>query len=295
MTYATVSAHHQNGIAERKIRLVQDLTWSMLLDAAMRWPQAISPVLWLYAARLAQHWLNNTPSMTRPDRKTPLEAVAQAPINRDARSVPFRCPVYATEQAVAEGKPHQKWRPKSKIGIYLGPSPVHSRDTALVMDPATGLVSPEYHVKADWGFNTVTPSKMQMPWKFNAGVAPPPEPIKTDTKQQSGENERVRRKQRVDDRVTDDTNKRDNGRGWSPCPGTQRLERTMVRTVSREGDAPTVMEQFQTIAHTTTTVEDVLALRATTDPDTIYYHEPMKTQQETVPAGCPSGTRHTPC
>ena len=170
------------------------------------------------------------------------------------------------------------------MGIYLGPLPVHSRDTALVMDPATGLVSPQYHVKADPGFNTVTPSRTQMPWKFCAGVAPPPQAEGTslmDTeatpkRKASSGRECKGRKRRANSTEAEPDNQRHKGKGWPPDPGGTRKDKIAIRTASREGDAPTIMEQFQTIIGAESAVKDVLALKATTDPDTLYYHEAMR-------------------
>ena len=36
--YSAPGAHHQNGIAERHIRTISDLSRSMFIDAACRWP-----------------------------------------------------------------------------------------------------------------------------------------------------------------------------------------------------------------------------------------------------------------
>jgi hypothetical protein len=49
LTFAGVNAHHQNGIAERRIRTLQELARMMLLLANKRWPKAITTNLWPYA------------------------------------------------------------------------------------------------------------------------------------------------------------------------------------------------------------------------------------------------------
>jgi Reverse transcriptase (RNA-dependent DNA polymerase) len=48
-----------------------------------------------------------------------------------------------------------KWLERARIGIYLGKSPRHARSVALVLNPQTGNVSPQYHVKFDDTFETV--------------------------------------------------------------------------------------------------------------------------------------------
>ena len=121
LTFASVHAHFENGVAERRIRLLQDLARTMLTEAISKWPQANSPTLWPYAIRFAQHNLNNTPSMTIDRRTAPYEAFAGVRTRRHTNSaVPFGCPAYATKEEVANGKPFHKWAPRSTLGIYLG-------------------------------------------------------------------------------------------------------------------------------------------------------------------------------
>ncbi len=48
-----------------------------------------------------------------------------------------------------------KWEPRSNIRVYLGHSPFHAGSVALVYNPSTGHVSPQYHVVADDDFTTV--------------------------------------------------------------------------------------------------------------------------------------------
>ena len=187
-----MNAHFQNGKAERQIRTLQDLARTMLIEAMSKWPQAVSPSLWPYAIRTAQHHMNNTPSMGLQDRKTPYEAVAQTPGERHtADAAPFGCPVYPTVNEVALSQPYNKWHTRSKRGIHLGPSPLHSRRTILVLDPSTGLVSPQFNAKPDRTFTSVTPGKGHTQWKYLAGLmhpsqwATPPAPRAT-TGSQSG-------------------------------------------------------------------------------------------------------------
>ena len=47
--YCGDNAHFQSGVAEKRIRDLQDLTRTSLLHAAARWPKAILVHLWPYA------------------------------------------------------------------------------------------------------------------------------------------------------------------------------------------------------------------------------------------------------
>ena len=49
LTFAGVNAHHANGMAERRIKELQDLAQSMLIHAHRRWPKCTSVHLWPYA------------------------------------------------------------------------------------------------------------------------------------------------------------------------------------------------------------------------------------------------------
>jgi len=68
----------------------------------------------------------------------------------------FGCPVYILDsrlQTNPKGVP--KWEPRSRLGIYVGHSPSHAGSVSLVLNPKTGLVSPQFHVVFDDNFTTV--------------------------------------------------------------------------------------------------------------------------------------------
>ena len=49
-----------------------------------------------------------------------------------------------------------KQDPRAKMGIYVGPSPCHASNVALVLNPRTGHISPQLHVIFDENSTTVT-------------------------------------------------------------------------------------------------------------------------------------------
>lgn len=172
LTFAAVGAHHQNGRAERRIRQLQDLTRTTLIHAQSRWPGAITPNLWPYAMRMANASINNTPNMQHKTKLTPLQIFASTnayPSKTEFR--PFGCPVYVLEQQLQGGKSRifHKWKNRARRGIYLGRSPSHSRSVALVMNPKTGLVSPQFHVRFDEQFTTAQDGSTEDNWKVKAG------------------------------------------------------------------------------------------------------------------------------
>ena len=71
---------------------------------------------------------------------------------------------------------HRKWKQRSRLGVYLGPSPNHARSVALVLNPRTGHVPPQFHVKFDDFFETVQDKSTDMDapepeWKYLSGFA----------------------------------------------------------------------------------------------------------------------------
>jgi hypothetical protein len=67
------------------------------------------------------------------------------------------CPCYILNSgfhnAGSIGPP--KWEPRSNIRVYLGHSMFHAGSVALVYNPSTGHVSPQYHVVFDDDFTMV--------------------------------------------------------------------------------------------------------------------------------------------
>ena len=154
ISFCGVNAHFQNGIAERKIRDLQDHSRTMLIHATKRWSSAITAHLWPYALRIANAVLNETPSLVTG--KIPLNDFTKSNISCNMRHWhTFGCPVYILDNDLQSGKKIDKWSDRSKMGIYLGRSPQHAKSVHLVLSLTTGLVSPQFHVKTDDKFETL--------------------------------------------------------------------------------------------------------------------------------------------
>ena len=158
ITYCGVNAHFQNGVAEKRIRDLQEQARTMLLFAVHKWPRMLSIALWPYALRTANEVRNATPMENQT--KTPLELFAQVAIAPKLKHFhTFGCPTYILDNKLQGNHAIQKWQARSRLGIYLGPSPNHSRSISLILNPRTGHTSPQYHVKHDDFFETVKPNK----------------------------------------------------------------------------------------------------------------------------------------
>ena len=154
LTFCGVNAHFQNGIAERRIRELQEQARTMLIHANKRWPEVVNAHLWPYALRMANDLFNHSPDVTR--KHIPIEAFSgtQVRFNPEHWSH-FGCPVYALDSDLQSGKKINKWQYRARVGCYVGQSPQHARTVALVLSLKTGLISPQFHVKFDPTFQTI--------------------------------------------------------------------------------------------------------------------------------------------
>ena len=65
-------------------------------------------------------------------------------------------PIYALQPCLSSaGGKIQKWQPRSRRGQYVGVSPLHAENVALVRNLRTGYLSPQYHVVFDDWIETV--------------------------------------------------------------------------------------------------------------------------------------------
>lgn len=142
LTFASVNAHHQNGRAENRIRQLQDMARTMLIFAAKRWPEAITTNLWPYAIKMANDSINATPWLKHPDCLSPTQQLGGTNIHENPKHWHhFGCPAYVLDDALQQGQRRPtggKWTEHARIGLYLGRSPQHSRNVALILNLSTG-------------------------------------------------------------------------------------------------------------------------------------------------------------
>lgn len=173
LTFAGVNAHHQNGVAEKRIRDLQDLARSSLIHANKRWPQAITANLWPYAFRMANKILNETALLRDPAGRSALQLFADTSVDIQPKHYqPFGCPISVLDEDLQAGKKINKWKERSRVGVYLGPSPVHGKNVALVLSLKTGLVSPQFHVSFDTSFHIAQQEKWTSDWQSKTGLVP---------------------------------------------------------------------------------------------------------------------------
>ena len=161
--YSAPGAHHQNGIAERHIRTISELSRSMLIDAACRWPGKATTALWPFAVLLAVDIWNNVP---RREGKAPIDLFSKYRTSNTKHFHPFGCPVFILNRNLQNNQKIPRWEPRCHRGIYLGRSPNHADNVALVLNLKTGRITAQFHVVFDDNFETINCTDKDLPIKF---------------------------------------------------------------------------------------------------------------------------------
>ena len=151
ITFCGVGTHHQNGIAENKNKLLTNGARTLLLHGIRIWPQMIDKMFWAFAIKAVAE-IHNILHIYHKGR-TPYSILHGVYLE----DIPVKyfhtlfCPIYALDTLLqsAGGAGPPKWEPRSRIGVYLGHYPFHAGSVALVWNPNTGRLIPQYHVVFD--------------------------------------------------------------------------------------------------------------------------------------------------
>ena len=153
--FSGVGAHHQN-YAERNIQTIFNMARAMLIHFAMHWPQVAETNLWPFAVDHAVYLWNRIPNKSTKLAPIDIFTTLLHFGNNDLQRLHvFGCPVYVLDPSLQDAKKLPKWSRRSRRGIYLGLSKVHSSNVHLVLHPETGHISPQYHLVFDDTFSTV--------------------------------------------------------------------------------------------------------------------------------------------
>jgi len=155
--HSGVGAHHQI-LAERQIQTTFNWSRANLLHFVLHWPQMAKnrDNLWPFAIDYAVYIHNHLPSLDK--RLSPLERLTDTIFdnhNHLTRAHVFGCPVYVLDPRLQDSSTIPKWSMRSRRGIYLGVSKHHSSTVHLVLNPETGVISPQYHCIFDDTFSTI--------------------------------------------------------------------------------------------------------------------------------------------
>ena len=113
----------------------------MMLHGLHKWSSMLSIHLWPYGLRMANDICNSTPC--KGSDISPIELFAGVTVRPKLNHYhSFGCPTYVLDKELQAQKRLPKWCSRARLGIYLGPSPNHSRSVSLVLNPHTRHVSP---------------------------------------------------------------------------------------------------------------------------------------------------------
>jgi hypothetical protein len=161
--HSGVGGHHHNGVAENAIKHTVRTGRTMMIYAALRWPEHNQRDLWPLALSHAVHLHNELPSQS--SRLTPHEVWSRSKSSFSAlvNAHPWGCPVYVLQPKLQDGGKVPKWEPRSRQGQYMGASPLHASTVGLIRNLRTNHISPQFHVVYDDLFETVHASALEAP------------------------------------------------------------------------------------------------------------------------------------
>jgi hypothetical protein len=165
--FAGAGAHHQNGHAERAIRTVMSIARTMMLHAAIHWPDVADPCMWPMAVQHATFLYNHMPSLDSGLSPHDLFSKTRWEHRRFLDLHVWGCPVYVLDKTLSDGKKIPKWKPRSQRCIYVGLSKKHATSVPLVLNPVSGAITAQFHVVFDDWFSTIASSVDNLP-DFNS-------------------------------------------------------------------------------------------------------------------------------
>ena len=115
---------------------------------------------------------NDNPNPRDNHKRIPSQLFHQTATHRNIKhSIPFVCPFYILDDNMQQQRPTHKWKVRTRMGLYLGRSPIHARTISLVLNLTTGRVRPQFHCYHDKGFDSVkeTQNKDDQLWQIRAG------------------------------------------------------------------------------------------------------------------------------
>ena len=154
-SFSGAGAQFQNALAERSIQTVCNSARAMLLHLNIHWPDQYNTRLWGFALDYAVWLWNHTP---RQDHSmSPIELFCQTKTSCEylRRARVFGAPCYILDHNFRDGKKIPKWKPRARLGMWLGFSPHHSSSVGLVLNLQTGKITPQFHYIIDNKFTTV--------------------------------------------------------------------------------------------------------------------------------------------
>ena len=155
-SFAGAGAHHHNGTAERAIQTIMSMSRTMMLHAAIHWPDVADPTLWPMAVAHAVYLYNHMPSSDTGISPADMFTKTRWEQRKFHDVHVWGCPVYVLDKSLSDGKKLPRWKPRSRRASHMGNSAKHASTVPLVLNPETGAITAQFHVVFDDWFATVT-------------------------------------------------------------------------------------------------------------------------------------------
>ena len=127
---------------------------AMILHASIHWKGGIDSSLWPMAVDYATYVYNHSPNS---NGVCPADIFTGSTIPRHRlRDLHvWGCPVYILDPKLQAGQKLPRWQPRSRCGVFLGLSTIHSSEVPRVLNRQTGRITTQFHVVFDDLFSTV--------------------------------------------------------------------------------------------------------------------------------------------
>jgi hypothetical protein len=114
ITFAGAGAHHHNGMAKRAIGMITNMARTMMLHAAIHWPDATNTTQWPMAVTHATYLYNHMPCLETGIFPVDLFTKMRWEQKKSHDCHVWGCPVYVLDKTLGDGKKIPKWKPRSK-------------------------------------------------------------------------------------------------------------------------------------------------------------------------------------